>query len=278
MRRLFLLVMVAVAAMAGALGAVEMKSYVWEGMDFYALADVDRNPNAANKPDLLIGLTDDEKAALPAGIMANSVNCFIVKLGDDVLLFDTGYGGERGHLIRSMAKAGFKPDDVTAVIITHFHPDHIGGLLTGEGGAVFPKARLVVPRVEVEAFPQKAMEFAGAYSGGLVTFEWDQPVSDGVVARNAAGHTPGHTVFEVDSGSTKLLILADLIHFAGVQLQRPEIAVTYDSDPVQAVAARKRIFDYAADSGVTVAGMHLPFPGVGTLSKAGTGYGYAEAD
>ncbi|MCD8352530.1 MAG: MBL fold metallo-hydrolase [Planctomycetaceae bacterium] len=278
MHRLFLLGMVAVAAMAGTLGAVEMKSFDWDGMDFYALADVDRNPNAANKPDLLIGMTDDEKAALPAGIMANSVNCFIVKLGDDVLLFDTGYGGERGHLIRSMAEAGFKPEDVTAVIITHFHPDHIGGLLNSEGGAAFPRARLVVSRVEVEAFPQKAMEFAGAYSGGLVTFEWDQAVSDGVTARNAAGHTPGHTVFEVDSGSKKLIILADLIHFAGIQLARPEIAVTYDSDPAMAITSRMRIFDYAAESGTTVAGMHLPFPGVGTLSKAGTGFGFVQAD
>ncbi|MCD8140915.1 MAG: MBL fold metallo-hydrolase [Planctomycetaceae bacterium] len=278
MQRLFLLVMVAVAALAGALGAVEMKHYAWDGMDVYALADVDRDPNAANKPELLIGLTDAEKAALPAGIMANSVNCFVVKMGKDVLLFDTGYGGARGHLVRSMAEAGFKPEDITAVIITHFHPDHIGGLLNSEGGAAFPNARLVVSRVEVEAFPQAAMEFAGGYSGGLVTFEWDQAVSDGVTARNASGHTPGHTVFEIDGGSAKLLILADLIHFAGIQLQRPEVAVTYDSDPSAAVAARKRIFDYAAESGTTVAGMHLPFPGVGKLSKAGSRYGFAGAE
>lgn len=257
-------------------GAVEMKRFTSGGMELIALADVDRDQGLANKTELLIGMSDAEKAALPAGIMANAVNCFIVKVGQDVLLFDTGFGGDRGHLVKSMAEAGVKPEDVTAVLITHFHPDHIGGLVKG-GEAAFPNARLMVPRVEVEAMAQAAMTFIPAYAGRLHTFEWEHPVSDGVVALEAAGHTPGHTVFELDAGGGKLWILGDLIHFGAIQLPRPEVAVTYDTDPVKAVAARKRIFDMAAERGVTVAAMHLPFPGVGTLSKSGEGYAFEEA-
>lgn len=275
--------LMAVALCAGLLfglasraGAVEMKRYTSGGMEIIALADVDRDSSLANKTELLIGMSDAEMAALPAGIMANAVNCFIVKIEGDVLLFDTDFGGDRGHLVRSMAEAGVKPEDVTAVLITHFHPDHIGGLVK-DGEAAFANARLMVPRVEVEAMAQAAMSFMPAYAGRLHTFEWDHPVSDGVVALEAAGHTPGHTVFELDAGGSKLWILGDLIHFGAIQLPRPEIAVTYDTDPVKAVAARKRIFDMAAERGVTVAAMHLPFPGVGTLSKSGGGYAFTEA-
>ena len=256
-------------------GAVEMKQYAWNGMEAIALADVDRDPNPANNPGLLVGLSDAEKAALPPGVMGNSINCYIVRMGGEVLLFDAGLGGAYGQLIPSMAQAGLKPGDVTAVIITHFHPDHIGGLVK-DGKAAFPNAGLILSRVEVEAMAQAAKTFMPAYAGRVQTFEWDQQIAPGVTAREALGHTPGHTVFEVEAGGSRLWILGDLIHFAGLQLARPEIAVTYDTDPVKAVAARKRIFDKAAAEGVTVAGMHLPFPGIGKFSKVGAGYGFAE--
>jgi glyoxylase-like metal-dependent hydrolase (beta-lactamase superfamily II) len=132
----------------------------------------------------------------------------------------------------------------------------------------------MLSRVEVETMSRAAETFLPAYAGRVRTFEWDQPVLRGVTARDASGHTPGHTVFEVDAGGSRLWIVGDLIHFAGVQLPRPEIAVTYDTDPVKAVAARKRVFDKAAAEGVAVAGMHLLFPGIGKFSKAGAGYGF----
>ena len=120
------------------------------------------------------------------------------------------------------------------------------------------------------------MKFRQGYAGRRRTFEWDHAVADGIVAVDAHGHTPGHTAFLVENGGAKLMIAADLIHFGGIQLPVPDVAVTYDSDPVKAVAARKRLFDKAAAENYTVLSMHLPFPGIGTLSKEGSGYGFAD--
>lgn len=254
-----------------------MKRYALGGMELIALADMTKDPRLPNKTELLIGMSEAEKAALPAGVMANAVNCFLVRTGSGVLLFDTGYGGDRGSLVKSMAEAGVKPEEVTAVLITHFHPDHIGGLAE-DGKAVFANARLIVSRTEAEAMARKATAFMPAYADRVHLFEWGQALGDGVTVLDASGHTPGHTVFELDAGGVKLWILGDLIHFGPIQLPRPEIAVTYDTNPVKAVAARKRFFDNAAAQGVTVAAMHLPFPGVGALTKSGGGYVFEEAE
>ncbi len=208
--------------------------------------------------------------------MRNSINCFVVKTGSETILFDTGNGTAKGGLaMESLKAAGLSPNDIDAVVITHFHGDHIGGLMTADGKAVFPRARLMVPRVEVEAMPQAAMQFMAAYAGRLHAFEWNSPVADGVLAADASGHTSGHTVFLIEDGDSKLLIAGDLIHFGGIQLPVPAVAVTYDTDPAKAVAARKLWFDRAADGKFVVATMHLPFPGIGTLAKDGSGYGFA---
>lgn len=260
-----------------AAGASEIHRYNWEGMEVIALADVDSKGEAPNKPELLLGLTEAEKAALPAGIMKNSINCFVVKLPGKTVLFDTGLGGDHGRLLQSMAEAGLEPDDIAAILITHFHPDHIGGLVK-DGKMVFAGAEIHVPRVEAETMKREAERFIPVYAERVRMFDWDQPVIDGVVARKATGHTPGHTVFEITAGESSLLVLGDLIHFAGVQLPRPEVAVIYDTDPEEAIRSRKAIFDLASDRGITVAAMHLPFPGVGVLKHAGDGYAFEGAE
>jgi glyoxylase-like metal-dependent hydrolase (beta-lactamase superfamily II) len=265
---------VAFAVFAAFATAAEARTYSLGGMEVIALADTDPNASQPDNPGLLVGImgTDAAKYLSVPGSMKNSVNCFIVKNGREVILFDTGLGAS-GLLPASLAAAGIAPDAIDAVVITHFHGDHIGGLIK-DGAAAFPRARLMVPRIEVEANPQAAMTFMAAYAGRLHTFEWNQPVADGVVAIDANGHTPGHSAFLIENGNYKLMIAGDLIHFGGIQLPAPDVAVTYDTDTTKAIASRKRLFDKAAGEGYAVAAMHLPYPGIGVLRKDGAGYAF----
>ncbi len=117
--------------------------------------------------------------------------------------------------------------------------------------------------------------FASAYAGKTTQFAWGDEILPGVVAMDASGHTNGHTVYLITNGADKLLIAGDLIHFGGVQLPNPDIAVTYDTDTTKAIASRRKVFDMLAEQGLPMASMHLRFPAVGKLTKAGTGYAFA---
>ena len=256
----------------------EFKNFAIGGITLVALADVPNAPAPATpNTALLVGLSQEELTRVTGDDMANSINMFVLKTDKGNYLFDTGLGEDgprKGEMIASLKSAGFAPEDIDAVVITHFHPDHIGGLAKG-GKAVFPKATLYVGRLEVEKGPPVFDKFSGAYAGKTVRFEWGDEVLPGIKALEAAGHTNGHTVFLVEKAGDRLLIAGDLIHFGGVQLARPEIAVTYDTDTAAAIKARKRVFTMAAEEGIPVASMHLRFPGVGKLAKAGEGYSFA---
>lgn len=274
-----LLICAAAVFFAAAAPAAEFRKFSLGGMEITALADTAaRAPaQAQDARQLLVGLTqaDAAKYLTSPEAMRNSLNCFVVKTASETILFDTGNGaGKGGMAADSLKAAGLTPEDIDAVVISHFHGDHIGGLTAGDGAATFPAARLMVPRVEVEAMPQQAARFMSAYAGRLHAFEWGQPVADGVLAAEAIGHTPGHTVFLIRDGNNTLLIGADLIHFGGIQLPVPAVAVTYDADADKAIASRARWFAMAADEKFVVATMHLPFPGIGTLAKEGRGYAF----
>lgn len=243
-------------------------------IEIIALEDVPVR-TGPDQTQLLIGLTPEEIASYPAGFMANSINAFLVKLDGKNLLFDTGLGAP-GNVLRSLSAYGMSPADIDAVIITHFHRDHIGGLLA-DGKPVFPRAELRLPRVEVDKWNERELGFIAAYGIRAAVFEWGSEAWPGVLALDARGHTPGHTVYRVQSGGDEIMIISDLIHFPEVQLARPEIAVTYDTDPVRAVESRKRVFDIAAADKLPVAAMHIPFPGIGVLDKQGDGYTFDPA-
>ncbi len=268
-----LICMCTLAAQGDAM-AQDSKNFNIGGISLVALADTPNGP-APDAPNtrLLVGLSADELAKVTGADMANSINMFVIKTDKGNYLFDTGLGAS-GKLVPSLANAGMTENDIAAVVITHFHGDHIGGLTTN-GTATFPNATLYVPKVEVEKGPSGFDAFGPAYAGRTTQFAWGSEILPGITALEAEGHTNGHTVYQVEQGGGRLLIVGDLIHFGGVQLAKPEVAVTYDTDTTKAIASRRRFFDKASAEDMPIASMHLRFPGVGKLAKAGNGYTFS---
>ncbi|MCR6658281.1 MAG: MBL fold metallo-hydrolase [Asticcacaulis sp.] len=167
------------------------------------------------------GQTPDEVAAVlkaagqPTDHITLSIDALLVKAGDHLVLIDTGMGPRaHGVLMGSLAKAGVTPDQVTDVLITHSHPDHIGGLLTTDGKPAFPKAVVRLTDAEwasVKANPQQA-DFVTAITPQVQTFAGGAEVLPGITSVILKGHTPGHTGYEIASGNAKLLDIGDMAH------------------------------------------------------------------
>ena len=157
---------------------------------------------------------------------------------------------------------GISPADIGYLYLTHFHGDHIGGMMKGDS-VVFPNAEVYASKVEYDAWmampaerKAQVVKTMDAYKERLHLFEFGDTLPGNVVAMEAVGHTPGHTVFQ----SGKLLVIGDLIHGAALQLEHPEYCASYDMDKEAAVKARKYFLQYAKDNQLTMAGMHLPAP------------------
>ena len=200
--------------------------------------------------------------ALQDGV-PSSMSCILLKTEGKTILLDAGLGAPFSQMLRKLKEQGVSPDELELIYITHLHPDHIGGLIK-EGKKVFPKARVYVNRVEAEAWlgmnsdnAKLAKTVLEVYKDRLHLFEAGDTLEGGVKSIAAYGHTPGHTVFQKDS----ILIIADLIHGAALQLKHPEYCPSYDMNPEAARQSRLRILEYARDNNLTMYGMHLPAPG-----------------
>jgi glyoxylase-like metal-dependent hydrolase (beta-lactamase superfamily II) len=225
--------------------------------------------------------------------MQTSVNAYLVNTGDHLALIDTGggalYGPVLGRIADNLRAAGYAPEQVDTVLLTHIHGDHDGGLIDAAGRAAFPNARVFAPQEDADywlspeaeaAAPkdrQRSFQTARATTapyreaGRWSTFApGDSPVP-GIRAVAAHGHTPGHTAFAVESEGQTLLVWGDIVHAHAVQFHRPGVSIDFDVSQKQAIAARRDIMKRAAEGRVLVAGMHLPFPGIGHVRAEGNG-------
>lgn len=202
-----------------------------------------------------------DSLSLQNGVPA-SISTFLVEKDSVRMLFDTGMGAPDSRLLEGLKALHIHPEDINYLFITHFHGDHIGGMMKNDS-VVFPRAEVYASQLEYDAWmkmpaDQKAQveKTMKAYKDRLYLFVFGDTLPENVMAMNAVGHTPGHTVFQVG----KLLVIGDLFHGAALQLAHPEICAQYDMDKKGAVKSRKYYLQYARENGLTMAGMHLPVP------------------
>ncbi len=226
--------------------------------------------------------------------LETSVNTFLVNTGSKLVLIDAGaaglFGPTLGKFVANLKAAGYQPEQIDEIYVTHMHSDHVGGLVAS-GQRVFPNAVVRAQKQESDYWlsqanmdknPANAKGFQGAmmslnpYVGAdkFKAFEGDVELVPGISSHSGKGHTPGHATYVVESKGQKLVLIGDLIHVGAVQFDHPEVTIGFDSDPKTAAAERRQAFDAAARAGHLVGASHLQFPGIGHLRKDGKGYDF----
>ncbi|MDR3366606.1 MAG: MBL fold metallo-hydrolase [Prevotellaceae bacterium] len=243
------------------------------------------------KSDVLIGATPDMlKKHLPEGTYPSAVNAFLVRTPDQTVLVDAGFGRK---LFANLQSLGVSAEQVNAILLTHMHGDHIGGLLLN-GKVAFPNATLYIAQAEhdywasdeaMQAVPEnrrggfgQARRVIAAYRDKLRLFTPGEATGTsapgllpGFWGVAAYGHTPGHTAYLLQSAGSRLLIWGDLAHAMSIQMPCPEVAVTYDVDAKAAVKSRQHLLEYAAKNKIPVGGMHIAHPSIGNVKVSGKG-------
>lgn len=228
-------------------------------------------------------------------VVSSHVNAFLIDDGEHRTLVDVGAGDLQddtlGHMQTRLEAAGHGVDDIDTILLTHLHPDHIGGL-TRHGKAVFPRATVHVAgdearfwmagpvRDDVDASVVATFEHARTILGPYVddgryrTFEPDATWRGYLRAEALAGHTPGHTGYRLRVDTGDIIFCGDLFHVAGVQLADPSVTVRYDSHPAKAQAVRESFLAKTSTRGDLVAAAHAPFPGIGSVGRDVRGYAW----
>jgi len=229
-----------------------------------------------------------------------AVNAYLVHTGTQLVLIDTGtakaFGPDLGFVVDNLKAAGYTPEQVDLVLITHMHPDHVNGLLTADGKVAFPNARVMVASKESEywlseatakAAPKDEQPFfamarqaAAPYRAANRWLALDEkaPIVPGITAVPLPGHTPGHTVFQVESREQRMLVVGDMLHVHAAQLANPGVAIGFDTDSPKAVANRTTLLRRAANERAWIASAHLPFPGIGRMRAEGQGYAWVPVE
>jgi glyoxylase-like metal-dependent hydrolase (beta-lactamase superfamily II) len=222
-----------------------------------------------------------------------SVNGYLINTGSKLVLIDTGaaglFGPTLGNLAANLKVAGYQPEQIDEIYITHMHADHVGGLMAGDKPA-FPNATVRadqhdadfwLSQANMDKAPADAKDFfKGAMTslnpyvaaGKFKPFDGDTELVPGIKAVAAHGHTPGHSIYKVESKGQTLVLWGDLMHVAAVQFAQPAVTIQFDTDSKSAAMQRKRAYADAAKQGYLVGAAHLSFPGLGHLRAQGKGY------
>jgi glyoxylase-like metal-dependent hydrolase (beta-lactamase superfamily II) len=295
---IFILSLATAASATAPLGKTPQPGYYRFMLGDFEVTAISDGTNDMPWDTLLQGTTKEKvdaaaKKAFLGMPTESSFNGFLVNTGSKLVLVDTGagslFGPSLGKLAANLKAAGYSPEQVDEIYITHFHPDHVGGLVS-DGKMNFPNAVVRADKHESDywlsketlekadagskGFIQGAQSMLGPYvaAGKFKPFEGNTELIPGVKAQAAYGHTPGHTVYVAESKGQKLVLWGDLMHFAAMQFADPSISIKFDSDGKSATAQRKAILADAAKNGYWIAGAHLPFPAVGHVEASGKGY------
>ncbi|HEY4194992.1 MAG TPA: MBL fold metallo-hydrolase [Mucilaginibacter sp.] len=243
--------------------------------------------------------TDELEPILFRSFLSNtvmgSINTYLIHIGDKLILIDTGSGDllddASGFLLKSLEAVGYAPGNIDAILLTHIHSDHSGGLTKGDT-RIFPNAVVYVNALDVaywlseenrvKAGPVHQRDFINGkikiepylQSGQLQTFEGKTELFPGLSALPAPGHTPGHTYYVLEDNDEKIVFCGDIAHVPAVQFALPRASSIYDVDPVQAAHARKKALADAAKERYWLATVHASFPGIGHVATNGAGYGW----
>lgn len=258
-------------------------------------------------PGLLKGASEADVQALLARMfqattegVQTAVNGYLIHTGANLVLIDAGaaacFGPTLGNIQDNILAAGYAPEDIDTVLLTHLHPDHSCGLVNKDGSAAFPNARVRVSKAEAgfwlnkevaakmpedsQPFFRMARESVAPYtaSGRFETYDIGDALLPGLEVVSSPGHTPGHVSYLFASGDQSLIVWGDIVHSHAVQFPQPEVSIEFDIDAPQAIATRKQLLADAALDKLWVAGAHLPFPGIGHVRAETSGYAWVPVE
>ena len=239
-----------------------------------------------------------DKAFLPKDKVSVHFSPLVLNTGGKLVVIDTGNGpgafasskGNVGLFASNLVAAGFDPKNIDMVVISHFHGDHVNGLLTADGAAAFPNAEVLVPAAEWKfwmddgemsratgermqgLFKNNRRVFEAGLKKKVTPYEWGEDVAPGLLAVASIGHTPGHTSYVLSSGSDKVFIQSDVTNHPSLFVAHPGWHLMYDQDPALAEKTRRKVYDMLVADRMRVQGFHYPFPANGYVEKDGNGY------